>query len=261
MARSPNYPQIGLRKAIELAGVVYKAAHTAKAPASTIAAALGYNGLNGSSLGVLSALKKFGLLESVGEELKVSREGLSILVDPPGSIVRAKAIMHAAFRPALFAELRKEYGDNPPKSDDFLRAFLLKRRFLVSVVDVPIKTYRDTMVMVDEAQAVLGQEAVTLETSRTVELDEDEETSIAPALNVTTASAPTTSVQLTAPPPPMLASAHADYMDDVYKLGDGRAFILRWPASMTQEEFEEFNDWISLLQRKLKRSIPRNPIQ
>lgn len=46
-------------------------------------------------------------------------------------------------------------------------------------------------------------------------------------------------------------------MDDVYKLGDGRAFILRWPASMTQEEFEEFNDWITLLQRKLKRSIEK----
>ena len=71
MARSPNYPQIGLRKAIELARVIYKVAHTAKAPASTIASALGYNSLNGSSLGVLSALKKFGLMESVGEEMKI----------------------------------------------------------------------------------------------------------------------------------------------------------------------------------------------
>jgi len=249
-----------LRKAIELAGVVYKAAHTAKAPASTIAAALGYNSLNGSSLGVLSALKKFGLLESVGEELKVSREGLSILVDPPRSLDRAKAIMQAAFRPALFAELRKEYGDNPPKSDDFLRAFLLKRGFLVSVVDVPIKTYRDTMVMVEEAQAVLGQQAVSLEPSRVLELDDDEETDVAPAF-VAAASAPSSSPPVVALPPPPIAYVSIDHMDDVYKLGESRAFVLRWPASMTQDEFEEFNDWITLLQRKLKRSISKDSSQ
>jgi hypothetical protein len=254
MARSPNYPQIGLRKAIELAGVVYKAAHTAKAPASTIAAALGYNSLNGSSLGILSALKKYGLLESVGEDLRVSREGLTILVDPPSSADRAKAILHAAFRPALFADLRKEYGDNPPKSDDFLRAFLLKRGFLMSVVDVPIKTYRDTMSMVEEAHAVLGQQTDASEIDEVLAEDVAVEAVVGTAINVSAPVQPTPTVSQAAPAT-LQGPASTDYLDDVYKLGDGRAFVLRWPASMTREEFEEFTDWISLLQRKLKRSI------
>jgi hypothetical protein len=169
--------------------------------------------------------------------------------------------MHAAFRPALFAELRKEYGDNPPKSDDFLRAFLLKRGFLLSVVDVPIKTYRDTMLMVEEAQAVLGQEAVALETTRALEIDEDEE-SIVNQVSIAAPAAQAHSVVVAQPPAALTSPVAPDYLDDVYKLGDGRAFILRWPASLTQDEFDEFSDWIALLQRKMKRAIPKSdPIQ
>ena len=263
-ARSPNYPQISLRKAVEYARKIYQSAHTHKAPASTVAATLGYTGLNGASLGVLSALKKYGLLEAVGDDVRISQEGLSILVDPPGSVVRAQAIMKAAFRPALFAELRKEYGDTPPKSDDFLRAFLLKRGFVLSIVDVPIRTYRDTMVLVEEAQAVLGVAASNIEIARALELAEEDE-----AMNEMSIEAPASSpvAARTAQPLAVLDGpsygpvGSAEYMDDVYKLSEGRAFILRWPASMSEEEFDEFTAWITLLQRKLKRSIPKPSIQ
>lgn len=266
--RSPNYPQISLRKAVELVGKIYEKAHTHKAPASTIAATLGYGGLNGASLGVLSALKKYGLLETVGEDVRISQEGLSILVDPPGSVDRAQAIMKAAFRPVLFAELRKEYGDQPPKSDDFLRAFLLKRAFAPSAVDVPIRTYRDTMVLVEEARAVLEQAGVNEEGGRVLELDDEEERVGQAVFESFETGAPASvpTVVTMAPPVALAGGSYvpagaAEYMDDVYKLSEGRAFILRWPATMSEEEFEEFTDWITLLQRKLKRSIPKPPTE
>ena len=229
-ARSPNYPQISLRKAVEYARKIYQSAHTHKAPASTVAATLGYTGLNGASLGVLSALKKYGLLEAVGDDVRISQEGLSILVDPPGSVDRAQAIMKAAFRPALFAELRKEYGDTPPKSDDFLRAFLLKRGFVLSIVDVPIRTYRDTMVLVEEAQAVLGVAASNIEIARALGLDEESE-----AMKELSIETPPTTAPVSARSAQPLAVldgpsygpvGSAEYMDDVYKLSEGRAFIL-----------------------------------
>ena len=259
-ARSPNYPQISLRKAVELARKIYEKAHTNKAPAAVVATTLGYNGLNGASMGALSALKKYGLLESVGEDVRISQDGLSILVDPVGSVNRAETIMKAAFRPTLFAELRKEYGDNPPKSDDFLRAFLLKRGFVLSVVDVPIRTYRDTMVLVEEAQAVLGQQASNAALAQALELDEDDEVISQPVQEVVPVQTPSKALAVAAPVGAVYAASD-EYMDDVYKLSDGRAFILRWPASMSEEEFDEFNDWIKLLQRKMKRSVPKPPIQ
>lgn len=245
--RSPNYPSISLRKAIELAQKLYSEAHTNKASSETVAKALGYAGLNGASMGVISALKKYGLLEAAGAEFRISKDGLSILVDPKSSPEWAGAIIRAAFRPALFMELRKEYGDTPPKSDDFLRAFLLKRGFVQGVVDTPIRTYRDTMVLVEQAREVL--KGVDAPDQMPDELDEESDT-------VSQAS------ETLAPVPPVYPTHHAllpaqlvDVLDDVYKLPDGRAFVLRWPASLSVEEYEDFEAWIGLLQRKLKRSI------
>jgi hypothetical protein len=260
-ARSPNYPQISLPKAIELAAKLYAEAHTHKASAATVVGALGYNGLNGASMGVISALKKYGLLEAVGDtEFRISKDGLTIIVDPKGSSERAAAIVRAAFRPALFSDLREEYGDKPPKGDDFLRAFLLKRGFVQGVVDTPIRTYRDTMALVEQAQAVLNQDKVNSEIERALEIDEESEAmskaAIEPAAAVSAAPAMTGAYPVAhgggVGPAPITSS---EYMDDVYKLPDGRAFVLRWPSKLSADEYEDFEAWISLLQRKLKRQI------
>jgi len=145
--RSPNYPAISLPDAIERARKVYLKEHTHKAAPEVVAKAMGYGGLNGGSLSAISALKKYGLLEEVGKELKISKDGLSILVDPKDSAVRKRAIRQAAFLPTLFADLHKEYGETLP-SDENLRAFLQKRGFSPSAVDVPIRAYRETIALV-----------------------------------------------------------------------------------------------------------------
>jgi hypothetical protein len=142
--RSPNYPSISLPDAIDRVRKVYDREHTHKAAPEVIAKALGYAGVNGSSLGVMSALKKYGLLEDVGKDWKVSADALTILVDPPDSTDRADAIRRAAKAPALFANLLEEYGEKPP-SDDNLRAYLLKRGFAQSAVDTPMRAYRETL--------------------------------------------------------------------------------------------------------------------
>jgi hypothetical protein len=147
--RSPNYPSISLPDAIERVRKVYDREHTHKAAPEVIAKALGYAGVNGSSLGVMSALKKYGLLEDVGKDWKVSTDALTILVDPPHSVERAHAIRRAAQAPALFANLLEEYGEKPP-SDDNLRAYLLKRGFAQSAVDTPMRAYRETLEFVSK---------------------------------------------------------------------------------------------------------------
>jgi hypothetical protein len=255
-ARSPNYPQISLARAIDLTAKLYDKAHTHKANSATVASALGYTGLNGASLGVISALKKYGLIEGVGDsEFKVSKDGLTIVVDPKSSTERATAILRAAFRPSLFAELRAEYGDKPPKSDDYLRAFLLKRGFVQSVVDTPIRTYRETMDLVEAAQAVLGEasqgQGPRAAYEEEEEEDEDADMSNSPPLTAMQGDLAPVSRPVVAVPQPNMA----DTVNDVYKLPDGRAFVLSWPAKITADEYEDFEAWVSLLQRKLKRQI------
>jgi hypothetical protein len=126
MARSPNYPSIGLAKAIELAKQVYAQEVTAKADPEVVAKAIGYSGMNGASITAISTMKKYGLLEEVGTQLKISRDGLTILVDPPDSKDRADAIRKAASSPALFKAIQKHTpwktfrpprpGKRPPRS-------------------------------------------------------------------------------------------------------------------------------------------------
>lgn len=147
-ARSPNYPAFGLPEGIDRARKVYDREHTHKAPKEVIAKALGYQGINGKSLTVLSTLKKYGLLEEVGKDLKISTDALTILVEPISSLERAEAIRRAAFAPVLFDEIRKTYGETIP-SDENLRSFLLRKGFLQAAVDAPIRAYRETIGLVN----------------------------------------------------------------------------------------------------------------
>jgi hypothetical protein len=151
----------------------------------------------------------------------------------------------------LFSELHEEYGDKPPKSDEFLRAFLLKRGFVQSVVDTPIRTYRDTMELVEQAKQTLEFKEMD-EFLGTADAAENAEGS---DVNIISAAQPTEVALAGRPPSAFVAPSSPDELDDTYRLSDGRAFVLRWPASMTADEYEDFEAWITLLQRKLKRSI------
>lgn len=152
-ARSPNYPALSLRKSLEFAGKVYAKNHTHKAEPIVVAQAMGYSGINGKSLTAISALKKFGLLEEIDKQLRITRSALTMLVEPSTSAERAETVVEAAFLPDLFAELRTEYGEVPP-SDELLRSYLLRRGFLLSTVDVPIRAYRETLEMVAEVKGL-----------------------------------------------------------------------------------------------------------
>jgi hypothetical protein len=57
------------------------------------------------------------------------------------------------------------------------------------------------------------------------------------------------------PPPPPLDVAPG-FLDETYPLDHGRSFILRRPVNISSDELSEFEDWIKLVQKKLKRSLP-----
>ena len=67
-ARSPQYPSIGLKEAVEKITAVYNKDYQNPIPRSVAAKHMGYDSLHGKALGVLSTLAKFGLLEGRGDE-------------------------------------------------------------------------------------------------------------------------------------------------------------------------------------------------
>lgn len=234
--RSPNYPSISLSKAIELADKIFKRENTHKAAPEVMAKALGYSGLNGASLGTLSALKKYGLLEEVGKDLKISSDALTIVVDPKDSSDRIEAIKRTAFLPVLFSELQKHYGETLP-SDENLRSFLLKKGFSPSMVDSPIRSYRETMELVNEVSSGYNELIKPKEADGNM-------------LEAKRESLDTSGKQLAVTTPlPIQQGAK----QDIFSLDEGQA-IIQWPANMSEDSFEDFKSWLKLLEKKIGRA-------
>lgn len=150
--RSPNYPQLSLPDALRRAEEIHKKEGQNAASREVLAKLLGYGGLNGASAATLSAISKYGLLESVGDnELRVSDLALSILY-PDTDAEKTEAIARAATLPALFADIRDKWPGRPP-GDENLKAYLIRRGFSQGSLENVIACYRETMSLVGETPA------------------------------------------------------------------------------------------------------------
>jgi hypothetical protein len=145
--RSPNYPQISLPEAIRRVDHIRAKEGRNAASREVLAKLLGFGGLNGASMSVLSAISKYGLIEDAGnKELKVSDLADTILF-PHEKSEKASALAEAANKPTLFADIRERWPDRPP-SDENLRSYLMRRGFSQNALDNAIACYRETMALV-----------------------------------------------------------------------------------------------------------------
>jgi len=156
--RSPNYPYIGLPAAIDRVRKIFGKENRNRMSREVVAKHSGYGSLNGISLSVISALGKFGLLESVDSDLRVADDAVTILVDPAGSPEKIMALRRAALKPDLFSELHKHFGAQLP-SETNLVAHLQKKGFTGTAAAQAAKSYRETMELVSrETGAYSGGE-------------------------------------------------------------------------------------------------------
>jgi len=141
--RSPNYPALSLPEAIQMTAKVFSKENRHKAAKEVIVKAMGYKSINGASLGALSALAKYGLLERHGDDCRVADRALAIL-HPQTPFERAEAVAQAAREPALFGEMLADFPDSFP-SDDNLRSYLVRRGFGEGALSQVIRSFRETM--------------------------------------------------------------------------------------------------------------------
>lgn len=144
--RSPNYPQFSLPEAISRVGEVFQKERQHPAPKAVMVAHLGYSSLNGASIGALSALLKYGLLDREGDDYRVSDRTVAIL-HPHNPQEKNDALVAAAKAPALFAEVLENFKGVLP-SDENLRAYLIRRGFSESAIGPVIVTLRDTLAFI-----------------------------------------------------------------------------------------------------------------
>lgn len=147
-SRSPNYPQVGLKEAVQRVTNVYKCDYQSMLTRALTAERLGYSGVNGKSLAVIAALGKYGLLEGRGEEIRVSDLAVRIIAHPSGSAERRQALAEAAGRPELFQTLDQRFPRRSA-SDGTIRAFLMTQGFIPPAADTALRAYRETQQMIE----------------------------------------------------------------------------------------------------------------
>lgn len=145
-SRSPNYPQIGLKEAVQRVKNVYESDYRSSLTRALTAERLGYSGVNGKSLAVIAALGKFGLLEGKGEDLRVSELAVRIIAHPPGSPERMQALAEAVARPELFQAIAQRFPGKGA-SDGTIRAFLMTEGFIPPAADSALRAWRETQQM------------------------------------------------------------------------------------------------------------------
>jgi|GEM_PF-939021 len=255
--RSPNYPAISLPEAIERTTKAFAKENRHPAPRDVMVKALGFGSINGTSAGALSAAVKYGLLDKVGENYKVSDRAIMIM-HPHDMQEKTRAIREAAEAPTLFADVLAQYPGGLP-SDDNLRSYLIRSGFAPAALTSVIQALRDTMSFVGGIPAAY---------STSPEITEEPESRIqshteAPPVRITepspspakftSESGMTVQAQVIRAVPPGVSRA-------TLPLAEGTA-ALELPNRLSAESLEDFKDWMAGMLRRAERLAERTKLQ
>jgi hypothetical protein len=217
--RSPSFPFVGLREALDRARTFYGAEQRNAARPETAAAHWGYSAKSSGGKQTIAALRSFGLLD--GDSLvKLSGRALRILLDErEGSEERLRLVQQAALMPPVHARLWERYGAELPSAQTLRLSLILDEGFNENSVDDFLTEYRETL----EYARLLAAPAREEKETRT--------------------ERPTPS------PPPARISAEVDPV--VFPLLDGNAVEFRIRRKISPEEAEDLRTMFELWLRKI----------
>ena len=153
--RSPKYSRINLQSALEKAQELIARAADKTVRESDIAKMLGYAGLTGRSIAVLSAMKKYKILEPNQSGFKLTSAAIEFFESNATATGRCRIIERFAYAPALFYELFNEFNGQLPPDSEF-EEFLERHNFNPASFAQIIKIYRQNYQMVEDCRTATG---------------------------------------------------------------------------------------------------------
>jgi hypothetical protein len=237
--RSPSYPNMPLREAIEAIGKIEKPYRASPIDRSNAVKLIGYSSLSGPANKALAALAAYGLLERAGKgEARVTERARDIL-HAESEAQRKARLIEAAMEPALYRELRERFADIPVPPIDGVITHLNRKGFNPNAVRPAAKAFLETMSYLQEVGAT---DSHGLSGSSEGASDNEAEPP---------QDAMTPQDQQLKPPP-----AKTGMMQEVFNLDEGPV-TLSVPAKLSEESYEDLEAQLQLFLRRAKRRAER----
>jgi len=142
--RSPSFPFISLREAVDRARVFFREEKQHAAPVQVAVTYWGYSSLKSSGAPrTIAALRAFGLMEG-DDEIHLTDRALALLRDEIPPAEKRRLLQEASRLPPTYRVVWDEYQADLP-SDATLRNFLEKLGFNPDSAEGFLRNYRETI--------------------------------------------------------------------------------------------------------------------
>ena len=251
--RSPAYPFISLKSAMERLAAFDSTFGRHPVPADKVGLAWKMKEKSSQAFQTLAALKSYGLLEYKGS----NADRVAMLTEDGRNYLRAQQqaiksdiLKRCALRPRAIATYWQIWGADRPIDPICLDELMLKGGYTDSAAHTFLRVYDDTVAFAGLSSSdSIGSDEETDEAFE----EEGAMSHTPPPPPATTATHKHQVVSTAVLPSALMPSA--GFLDESYPLDGGRAFVVRRPEVLSAAELDEFDAWISLLQRKMKRLI------
>jgi hypothetical protein len=200
--RSPSYPFISLRKAVERATQFWEKHRREAARLASVGPTWGYGARSSGLQQTVGALKQYGLIEDLGSgedrKIQLSDLGRRIVADQRAG-ARESGLKEAAMRPRLFSEYERWISD-PPSEAHCLSELEIDRGFTPDAAKAFLRAFNETVSFAglrygDSVSSSLTEEADAMKqpaqlAERTSSPDFGDIGSIFPAIGSTQAAPP-----------------------------------------------------------------------
>lgn len=159
--RSPSYPFISLKKAVERVEALYANHKSQAARLVAVAPTWGYGVKSSGLLQTVATLKQFGLIEDLGSgedrKIQISDLGRRIIADTrPGA--REKALKEAAASPKLIAEYLPQWLPERPTDAHCISELHLDRGFTSDAARTFLRIFDETVAFAELADGDVDHE-------------------------------------------------------------------------------------------------------
>lgn len=148
ITRSPRYPNVAISEALSKARAIYEKEHMSPLTPQVAAEAMGYSGINGASLKMISSLKKYNLLEGRGDDVRLTKDAQTLIIDDKDSRDYIEAMRRCALNPEVYGDIRRQFQSGG--SERNIAVFLEKQGYKPEAAINLARNYKESMALVSD---------------------------------------------------------------------------------------------------------------